>query len=780
MSNINKLDVTKALPDYYLPYAQYVNQTRALPDARDCLKTGTRFILYAQYLEKLTYDKPRRKAVATVNAAMNFSVHGDAAIYGTAVRMSQPFALRYPLIEVKGNNGSQINGDDYAAARYLEMRSNKLAFEMTSLLKKETIDKWELNYTQEKKYPTVLPSLFPNFVNGATGIGVGMACSIPQFNLREVADKAIYFLENPNASESDLYCPIDFCTGGIIINEEQVKQSLMSGNGKAAVVRAKIEFDATHKELVVTQLPYQVTSSQVVAQIQKCIEEQKIAGIEAVFDGSDFDGIRICIKLSKAVNTEKIVKQLYKETSLQSHFGINMMMLKNGVYPRLFSFKQMMEEYLAHMQSVLRKSFEYDLREAKDRLEILEGYLKALGSIDEIVSIIKKSESKELAISGLCKTFEFSRRQAEAILELKLQRLVNLEYIKLKKEFDDLTKEVKYLIFVLEDAIEFRSQVIKHIKRIADEYGDARRTTNITLGIKTDTEEVIDEKNLVLYFTNHGNIYADETTTLISQRKGGRGSKIKLNDGEVIIKTISGKNTSSLLAFSNKGRAFTIPFEDLLSSTNTNNLLQLESDENIIEITMSDKTKHIVFITKNGLLKKSLTEIYNIKQKGVAAVKLVDNDILLKVLFVNDEKIALLTKRGLFKIIDSSTINPIGRIAQGVICIKLDSGDFLVDAQIIEKDSKEIISITEDGLATRVSLDDFETTGRTAKGKQLQKGELVGFVLISFEDKEIAISSSKNIIKIPINSVTLVNRNSIGTRAIALKDSIITGVIKEL
>jgi DNA gyrase subunit A len=457
-----------------------------------------------------------------------------------------------------------------------------------------------------------------------------------------------------------------------------------------------------------------------------------------------------------------------------------MMMLKDGIYPRIFSFKEMMDEYLAHMQMVLRKSFEYDLREATSRLEILEGYLKALGCIDDIVDTIKKSESKEIAIRELSKRFDFSKRQSEAILELKLQRLVNLEYIKLKKEFDDLTQQVQYLNFILTDEKEFRAQVIKNIKRISDEYGDARRTINMTLGTKTDTEEVIEEKNLIVYFTNYGNLYADETTTLVAQRKGGRGSKIKLEKGEAIVKTVSGKNTSSLLAFSNIGRAFNIQLEDLLASTNTNALLQLEPDENIIEIALSDKTQYIVFITKNGLLKKSNTEIYNIKQKGVVALKLIEGDSLIKVLFMNQEKIALLTKNGIFKIIESSSINPIGRVAQGVICIKLDEGDVLVDAQIIERDSKEIISVTRDGLSIRVPLDDFKVSGRQAKGKQLQKGELVGFVLVTSQDKEVAISSSQNIIKIPINSITLVNRGAIGARAIALKDSIITGVIKEL
>ena len=362
MSQLNKLDVIDALPKYYLPYAQYVNQTRALPDARDCLKTGTRFILYAQYLEKLTYDKPRRKAVDTESAAMKFSPHGNASILGTAVRLSQPFSMRYPLIYVKGNNGSQIDGSGvFSADRYLEMQSNKLASEMTSLLKKNTIENWEWNYTQDKQYPTVLPSLFPNFVNGCTGIGVGMACSIPQFNLKDVCNSAIKYLENPDATFEELYCPIDFCTGGIIINETAVKESLKHGTGAAAIVRAKIVYDSENKELAVTELPYQTTSKKIVQEIQQCIEDGLLVGVDSVFDGSDINGVRVCIKLTKTANTEKIVKVLYKETSLQSHFGINMTMLKDGKIPLTFGFIDILKEYLSHMQMVLKRSYEYDL-----------------------------------------------------------------------------------------------------------------------------------------------------------------------------------------------------------------------------------------------------------------------------------------------------------------------------------------------------------------------------------------------------------------------------------
>ena len=780
MSQLNKLDVVNALPKYYLPYAQYVNQTRALPDARDCLKTGTRFILYAQYLEKLTYDKTRRKAVDTESAAMKFSPHGNASILGTAVRLSQPFSLRYPLIYVKGNNGSQIDGAGvFSADRYLEMQSNKLASEMTSLLKKNTIENWEWNYTQDKQYPTVLPSLFPNFVNGCTGIGVGMACSIPQFNLKDVCNSAIKYLENPNATFEELYCPIDFCTGGIIINEAAVKESLKHGNGPAAIVRAKIIYDSGNKELAVTELPYQATSKKIVQEIQQCIEDGLLTGVDSVFDGSDINGVRVCIKLTKTANTEKIVKILYKETSLQAHFGINMMMLKDGKIPLTFGFVDILKEYLEHMQMVLKRAYEFDLEENKNKLEILEGYAKAIVSIDEIVTLIKSSKTKELAIQGLIKNYQFSEPQAKAILGLQLQRLVNMEYIKLQNDIAELEKEVKAIELILNDEKVFRTTVENEIKRISKEYGDERRTVNMTLGVNTQTEEVVEEKNLIVYFTNFGNLYADECSTLMAQKKGGKGNKIKMQKGETVIKSITGKNTSSLLAFSNTGRAFSIQLDEILDNNNIYSLFDLEPNEKIIEITMTEKTKYIIFITKNGLLKKSEISLYNMKRKGVNAIKLVDNDTLIKVLFANEENIALLTHNGMFKIIDTTSINPIGRVAQGVICAKLDANDYIVDANIVAPSCTEVISVSEDGLGARYSLSDFDVIGRVTKGKQLQKGEMAGFILVSPLDKEIAVSSNQNIIKVPIESITLVNRGATGSKIINTKEKI-TGVVKEL
>ena len=777
MSNIQKMDVTKALPEFYLPYAQYVDQTRALPDARDCLKTGTRFILYAQYLAKLTYDKKARKGVATKSAAMEFSVHGDASIFGTAVRLSQPFSMRYPLVEVVGNNGSQLYGSSvFSADRYLEMRSSKLASEMTALLDKNTIDNWEWNYTREKQYPVVLPSLFPNFVNGCTGIGVGMATSIPQFNLREVCASAIKLLNNPNLSFDDIYCPVDFCTGGIIINENEVKESLKTGNGKAAIIRAVINYDANNRELIATQIPYQTTSSNIVQQIQTCIESGLLSGVESVFDGSDIEGVKICIKLAKGATPERVLKTLYKETSLQSHYGINMMMLENGKYPKLFSFKDMILSYLNHMQEVLRKSFEFDLNKYQTRAEILNGLIKAIDILDEVLVSIRTSKNKEEAHNKLIE-MGFTSIQVDAILTMQLQRLVNLEIIKLQKEHDEILSKIEKLNLLLTNPDLFRDRVIEEIKRISNEYSDDRKSICYNLE-KTKEEEIIEEKNLIVYFTNYGNLYIEESNTLIAQSKGGKGSKIKLGKGEIVLKTISGKSKGEIILFTNLGRAYKVELDDLFSSNNIYELIGLSDNEKILEITTTKSSKYILFITKQGILKKSELSLYNITKRGVGALKLNEEDELVRVLLLNEEKIGLLTSNGIFKIIETNTINPIGRIAIGVIGIKLDESDYLVDAKILEKNTTGIISISKEGYGTKVSIDEFPTQGRATKGKILQKGNMCGFAFISDTDKEIMACSSKNIIKVPLSSITYYNRGAQGTKILSLNSDNIIGVLK--
>lgn len=787
----NKFDIKDALPDFYLPFSGYVLQTRAIPDSRDGLKQGARFIIFAQMKHKLVYNKDRRKAVATVNAGMEFSPHGDASVYGTAVRLSQPFSLRYPIIEVKGNNGSLFAGDDYSASRYVEMRSNKIADEMTNLLPKETIDKWKLNYTQEQEYPTVLPTRFPfSLVNGNTGIGVGCSSSIPQFNLREVCDALIKLLYNPEVDFEEIYCPIDFATGGIIINEEEVKESLKNGNGKAACIRAKIEYDSDKNELSVRELPYQVFTSTVSKQIQAAIDENKLYGVESFFDGTGFEGINIRIKLTKSANPEKVCKLLYKETSLQHHFSINMMMLKNGTTPCLFNWKEMMESYLSHLEDVIRKAYLFDLRKIRNRIHILEGYLKALANIEEVIQVIKTAADVENANRGLQQKFRFSAAQAKAILDLKLQKLANMEKIKIENELADISKKAEEITAILNSEELFKKEIEKEILRVKKEYGDARRTVNMNLKFDGDDDEPVEKKTLIVHLTNFGNLYTFESTTLMTQKRGGKGTKVKMDSNEYIINTINDFNNNNCLLFSNKGKVYTINLNELPinQKININTFFEFESEEqitNIIPFNKINSRNYMIFVTKNGLVKKTSLEEYRIKKsKGVIAVKIKEGDELKKVLFVDSAPLGILTKSGNFLIIDTKQINPTGRATSGVIGIKLSENDEVTDAQIISPSTKEIVSISQQGLVKRTDYSSFSIGNRATKGSLIQKlkenDSMVSFNIIDNYDNDIIVVSTKAIIKIPLEEIQLSNKGAQGTIAKKLnRNERITDILKE-
>lgn len=780
-----ELDVTVALPQFYLPYAAYVLQTRALPDARDGLKTGARYILYAQYIDKLTYDKKKKKASATVTAAMRFSPHGDAGIYANAIRMSQNFSLRYPVIEVQGNNGSIIYGDDYSASRYIEMRSNQIANEMTELLNKNTIDLWKLNYTQEEEYPSVLPVKFPfSLVNGNTGIGVGCSSSIPQFNLEEVCNALLKLINNPNSTFEEIYCPIDFATGGVIINEDQVKESLKNGTGAAAVVRAKIEYDSENHELIVTEMPYQTFTSNIVVQIQKAIDEGIIFGIESVFDGTDNDGIKIFIKLTKTAIAEQIIKKLYKETSLQNYYSINMMMLQDGQIPMLFNWKMMMESYLMHLNNIIKKSFIYDISVIKDRLEILEGYSKALENINTIIELIQHSEGTNQAQKKLIENYSFSERQAKAILDLKLQRLVNLEKIKIKEDIRTLSEKLKSLEFIFNSKEEFEKEIKKEIIAIKNKYKDDRRTTNINLIINknedTKEEVIVEKKSLIINLTNFGNLYTTETSTLIAQKKNTKSNKLKLNKEEYIIETISDTNYGAALLFSNQGKVFTINLSEIHieQKINIQELLNLDQYEKIIKLISFDnieKFQYIIFTTKQGFIKKSKLNEYKIKKSnGIIALKFNQDDELVNIHFLNEEKLGLLTERGHFLIIETKDINSIGRIAQGVRGIKLNENDNLVDSHLILDDTSEIISITLKGLIKRTNIKDFNINTRYTKGTVIQKikeennDSIISFIPIKNTESELIIISNNSLSKILTKDIVLTNKGAQGSMAIKM------------
>lgn len=619
---------------------------------------------------------------------------------------------------------------------------------------------------------------------------VGCSSSIPQFNLREVCDALIKLLYNPEISFEEIYCPIDFATGGIIINEEEVKESLKNGNGKAACVRAKIEYDSDKNELSVRELPYQVFTSTVSKQIQNAIDENKLYGVDSFFDGTGFEGINIRIKLTKGANPEKVCKLLYKETSLQHHFSINMMMLKNGTTPCLFNWKEMMESYLSHLEDVIRKAYLFDLRKIQNRIHILEGYLKALANIEEVIQVIKTAADVENANRGLQQKFGFTAAQAKAILDLKLQRLANMEKIKIENELADISKKAEEIKTILSDEEVFKKEIEKEILRIKKEYGDDRRTINMNLKFDKDNDdEPVEKKTLIVHLTNFGNLYTFESTTLMTQKRGGRGTKVKMENNEYIIDTISDSNASSCIIFSNKGKAYSLSLNDLPinQKVNVNTLFDFEREEqitNIIPFNKINNRNYMIFVTKNGMIKKTSLEEYRIKKsKGVIAVKIRDGDMLKRVMLVDSAPIGILTKAGNYLIINTETINPIGRVTSGVIGIKLSKNDEVVDAKIIPPSTKEIISISSSGMIKRTDYSSFSIGNRATKGSLIQKlkdnDTMISFNVIDEKDDEIAVVSNKAIIKIPLKETQLSSKGAQGTQAKKMEEEErITEVLK--
>ena len=790
--NGDKWEVSDALQAFYVPYASYVIQTRALPDARDGLKSGARFILYSQFKDKLTYKEKKRKAVATVNAAMRFSPHGDASILGTAVRMSQEFSLRYPVIEVQGNNGSYLSGDDYSQARYLEMRGNKIAWEMTYLLNKNTIDDWKLNYTEEEEYPTVLPSKFPYaLVEGSFGIGVACSSSLPPHNLNDVCDAVVKLIHNPDIDFEEIYCPIDFPTGGTIINESMVKESLKNGSGKAALVRATIDYDSDHNELIVTEIPFMTFTNTIVKSISKAIDEGYLTGVESVIDGTDFDGCKIYIQLTKGANVNKVLKLLYKHTALQSSFSINMNMLEDGKIPKLFTWKEAMQAYINHLRNIIIKAYKFDLEKLLKRIHILEGLIIAYQNIEDVVKLIRAAASTSDAKIGLIKTFKLSDEQADAILKMKLSSLTHLEIEKLEKEKNEKEIEANKIKEILSTEENIKKEMIKDIMSIKEQYGDARRTKNIDLDFSSEAEdaEPIEKKELLIHYTNLGNLYTVESTTLLRTRRGTKGTKVKLAANEVITQTLRDDNFSSLLVFSNKGTMYHIATDDLPlnSKINIAQLFEFKPDENPTALTTIQKRDNIdyfIFITKQGMVKKTLAKEYNVRKgRNIKAINLKEGDEVIKVLFVNNEDISLLTNNGNFIRFATDEITPIGRAAAGVKGVKLNEGDFVVSAYVTPAQGKFLVTVSENGIIKKTSLDEYPIGSRAIKGRKISevkdKDKIVDYLILN-EDHDIIIIVNKKTIKINTSELRELSRSAIGVKGVDLKDNEkVIGLIQE-
>ena len=768
MSNLKQV-----IEESFTQYAGAVLQSRALVDVRDGLKPSARQIFYCMDKYKYTADKPYQKTMAAIGDAMkHFYIHGDSSCEGIIMRAGQGFAMRYPLVTVKGNGGTLIESGNWAAPRYTEAKLSKLAGALFNDIEKNTIEEWRDNYSETEQYPMVLPSKgFYNIVNGSTGIGIGMACSIPQYNLTEINNALIHLIDNPDCSFDEIYCAPDFATGAILYNEAEVKESMKNGHGFACKLRSVVEFDSKERCFIVTEIPYSVYTNTICGELENIIMSEENPGVERFNDLTGSSPL-IKIYLNKKASPDKVLHYLYKNTSLQYYYSINFTMLDKGRFPKVFTWKEMLQAHIDHEKEVYRRGFEFDLVKIKNRMHIVEGLIFCMDHIDEIVSIIKTSATTVEASSRLMKQFPLDETQVKAILDMKLSRLAHLEVKKLADEYKELETESNRLFYILNDATLFKEQLKNGWKEISRLFGDSRRTKVISLAENTDND-VIEEKQISLSFTNEGGVYVAETSSLYAQKRNGVGAKFKLSNGEYIVDNVIGRNTDEIIFFTSHGNFYHMKMGDFVIDEKQylSNFINLLPYEHIVAASLFSNKKYIIFITKNGILKKSKLSEYNLKRNiGATAIKLDKEDIIVSVLFVDEENIGIASKQGNFIMIQTKDINSIGRVARGVCRMKLNEGDLVTSAHCLPNTTKEIISVTTDGYIKRSSINEFKITGRATKGTKIQNTETLCDFLPVYHSNDIVAVSSTSQIRIKLVDIPLLGRSAQGVKVLKLPE----------
>lgn len=781
MSNLGKV-----VNDSFTQYAGAVLQSRALVDVRDCFKPSARQIFYCMQTDKFTNDKPFKKTLKAIGSAMRMYIHGDSSCEGVIMRAGQPFAMRYPIIEVEGSYGNLMESGNWAAPRYTSSKLSKVATYLFEDIDKNVIDEWRDNYDDTEQYPTVLPSKgFYNIVNGTLGIGIGAASSVPQFNIKDVNEALIKLLWNPAIDFEEIYCAPDFATGAILLNEEQIKESLKNGTGFACKLRAVIEYDTKERCLVATEIPYGVYTNTICGELEAILNSEDNPGIDRF---NDLTGSTPLIKiyLSKSANVDRVIKYLYKNTSLQSHYGINMTMLEDGRYPRVFGWKDALLSHIRHEETVYRRGFEFDLGKINNRLHILEGLLIALANIEEVVQIIKGSTSTAAAREKLQEKFLLSDAQAKAILDMKLSRLASLEVKKLENEKAELLKEKERIEAILNNTELLYKEIEDGFRAVATKFGDARRTK--IMNIEGEEDEPVEVKSLQLSLTNKNNIFVTESSSLYTQKRGGVGTKLKLGNGEYVMSSINIENVDTVMFFTNTGNLYNCSATSLMLNTLVaiESVCSVKSKEKVVAISSMNKKSqkpHILFFTEKGMVKKSLVSDYNTKRTtGVKALTLDDGDCIKSILFTDSEKVGILTELGNFVIIETKDIRAIGRTAKGVKAVKLNDGDCLVSAKIIPETTTDIASVSNIGLIKKTPISDFGVQGRGTKGSKIQKiGEdewIADFYPLTTET-EILVASNNSCIKFAVSEIPTLSKGAAGSRSIKLSpNSHIVGISK--
>lgn len=824
--NITKVAVVDEMKKSFIAYAMAVNVSRAIPDVRDGLKPVHRRILYSMHEQGYTNDKPFRKSARVVGDVLGkYHPHGDSAVYDALVRMAQPFVMRAPLIDGQGNFGS-IDGDPAAAQRYTEARMSKLAGEMMRDIEKDSVD-FVPNYDDTLQQPSVLPARYPNLlVNGSDGIAVGMATSIPPHNLGEVIDGVIALINNPDIEIDELMTYVkapDFPTGALIMGRMGVRQAYKTGHGKVIIrARAEIEDDGNKVRIVVTEIPYQVNKAQLILQIANLVKDKKIEGISDIREESDRQGMRIVVELKRDANPQVVLNLLYKHSQLQISNGIIFLALVDGE-PKVLNLKQMLYYYLEHQKQIIIRRTQYDLERAKEREHIIEGLVIALANIDEVIQIIKTSRERSEAMSNLCRSFELSERQANAILDMRLARLTALEVEKLQQELNDLRALIAELQSILDNPNKVLAIIAKELTEIKEKYGNPRKT-EISHDIGNfDIEDLIAREDVVVSMTSQGYIKRMALSEYHTQNRGGVGMTThKSKDNDYINRLFIANTHDNLLFFTNLGRVYSIKGYEVPEGSKTSkgraliNLLQLNQEEYTTAVIClpydmlasrkkveyvskeeeSDATEeleqepaegveeyvdeispegYLVMITKNGVIKKTpIKEFFNIMRVGKRAISLDEGDQLIKVeRSKGGEDILVASSIGKCIRFNEKNIRAMSRIARGVRAMRIPEGATLVDMCVINSDN-EVLTITANGFGKRSNISEYRLQTRGGMGVRAgefndKTGDIVGLRQINENDDILLITNNGVTIRISSNDVRKVSRTSIGVRMMKLR-----------
>jgi len=766
----------------FIDYAMSVIVSRALPDVRDGLKPVHRRILYSMHELGLSPDKPFRKSARIVGDVLGkYHPHGDSSVYDAMVRLAQDFSIRYTLVEGHGNFGS-IDGDSAAAMRYTEARMSRIATEMLADIDKDTVD-FMPNFDETLKEPTVLPAKFPNLlVNGSSGIAVGMATNIPPHNLGEVIDGVVALIDNPDISVGEMMKYIkgpDFPTGGIILGTQGIKEAYTTGKGKI-ITRAKTtieELPNNRSRIIVSEIPYQVNKARLIEKIAELVRDKKIEGISDIRDESDREGMRIVIDIKKDANPNIVLNYLFKHTQMQETFGVIMLALVDGE-PKVMGLKEILSHYIKHQKDVLIRRTRYDLDKAEARAHILEGLLIALDHIDEVINIIRSSRTVQIAKDSLMERFSLSERQAQAILDMRLQRLTGLEREKLEEEYAELKNTIQYLKDVLANDFMQYNIIKEELLAIKAKYNDDRRT-DITLAPgEIEIEDLIDEYDVVVTLTHRGYVKRTPLSIYRSQKRGGKGvSALQTRDEDFVQDIFVTSTHKSILFFTSTGRVYTLKAYEIPEAgrqargTAIINLLQLmpgEKIEAVFPVDDIEDEKYLVMATRKGIIKKSpIKEFKNIRKGGLIAITLRDDDELVGVELTNGkQEIMLASHKGMAIRFNETDVRPMGRTAMGVKAMELEEDDYIIGMQLVVEGGY-VLTISEKGYGKRTPIDEYRVQNRGGKGiitmnVTEKTGHLVGLKMVTEDEDLMIINSNGVIIRIEVKDISIISRNTQG------------------